>query len=166
MSRTMCLSTHHRKYSEARYQPAAPPPARTKVLRRILVVDKSSDLRLLYADALSSPACRVDVAEHGASAWAALQLHRYHLLITENELPNLTGNELLKKLRAARMDLPVVIVVESLPAREPLRRPLLPCAATLLKPFVLDALLDTVNNLIQLDGLQADTEALVEKASG
>jgi DNA-binding NtrC family response regulator len=155
MSRTMCLSTLHRKYSDARYQPAAPPPARTKFLRRILVVDKSSDLRLLYADALSSPFCRVDVAENGASAWAALQIHRYHLLITENELPNLTGHELLEKLRSARMDLPVVIVVENLPVREAPRGPLLPCAATLLKPFALDDLLDTVKILIQVDALKA-----------
>ncbi len=92
-----------------------------------------------------------DVAEPGASAWAALQARHYHLLITENELPNLTGNELLEKLRSAGMDLPVVLVAESLPAHESARHPSIPCAATLLLPFALDALLDTVKDLIRAE---------------
>jgi DNA-binding NtrC family response regulator len=132
----------------------APPANGSDFPWRILVVEKNSDLRLLFTDALAGPGCRVDVAEHGASAWAALQVRRYHLLITENELPNLTGNELLEKLRSAQMDLPVVIVAESLPAHELARHPPIPCAATLLLPFALDALLDTVKNLIKTEELR------------
>ncbi|HTA30169.1 MAG TPA: response regulator, partial [Candidatus Cybelea sp.] len=147
MSKIVCPSTHDHGHSAARDQ-AAPPPARTNFPWRILVVDKSSDLRLLYADALSSPACRVDAAEHGASAWAALQARHYHLLITENELPDLAGNKLLEKLHSARKDLPSVIFVESLPAREPAQNPSLPRTPTLLKPFALEALLDAVKNAL------------------
>ena len=124
-------------------------PARTNSPCRILVVDQSSDLRLLYADALTRPGCRVDVVENGAAAWAALQTRRYNLLITENEMPNLIGDELLKKLCSARMELPVVIVAESLPTHEPARNLSRPCTAMLLKPFALDALVDTVRGVLR-----------------
>jgi CheY-like chemotaxis protein len=150
MSKTMCRAMNKNKNSHAVEPPGAPRPGRTNSPCRILVVDRNSDLRVLYADALAGPACRVDVVEEGGAAWAALQAHRYHLLITENELPNLTGEELIKKLRSARMDLPVVIVAGNLPAEEPARNPSLPCAATLLKPFALDALLDTVKKVLAI----------------
>ena len=117
--------------------------------RHILVVDEDRDLCRLYADALTRPGYCVDAAEDGAAGWAALQASRYHLLITENDLPNLTGVELVRKLRAARMALPVVMAAERLPAEELVRNPSLQLAATLLKPFTVDALLDTVTNVLR-----------------
>src|ERR1700722_547152 len=117
-------------------------------LYRILVVDQNSDLRLLYTDALAGPRCRVDVAENGAAVWAALKPRRYHLLLTENEPPNLTGNELIAKRRSALMDLPVVMAAGGRPMHKALRNASLPFAATLWKPFDLDALLETVKNVL------------------
>jgi DNA-binding NtrC family response regulator len=154
MSKTMYGVVNKSKNGWSSEPASPPPPGRADFPCRILVVDRNSDLRLLFADALAGPGCRVDVAEPGASAWAALQARRYHLLITENELPNLTGNELLEKLRFAGMDLPVIIVAESLPAHAAARHTSIPCAATLLLPFALDALLDTVKNLIKTEEIR------------
>ena len=116
---------------------------------RILVVDEDSDLRLLYAFALGRPGYDVDGAEDGAAGWDALQSSHYNLLITENELPYLTGLELVKKLRAARMALPVVMASGRLPAHELAQHPSLRLAATLLKPFAIDALLNTVETVLR-----------------
>jgi DNA-binding response OmpR family regulator len=149
MSKHRCRTMDKNKNSRADAAAGAPTSGRTNSGCRILVVDKSSDLQLLYTDALAGPGCHVDVAEDGAAAWEALQTHRYNLLITENELPSLTGDELLKKIRSARMDLPVVIVAEQFPEHEPARPPSVPGAATLFKPFALDALLDTVKNVLR-----------------
>ncbi len=117
---------------------------------RILVVDEDSDLRLLYADALARPGYYVEVAEDGAAGWEALQANRYNLLITENDMPRLTGVELVRKVRAARMDLPVVMAAGRLPTHELALDPSLQLAATLLKPFAVDALLDTVRNVLRV----------------
>jgi CheY-like chemotaxis protein len=149
MSKTIHGVMNKNKISQVVAPAGAPVPSWTNSPCRILVVDQNSDLRLLYTDALAGPGCRVDVAEDGAAAWEALQAHRYHLLITENELPKLTGDELIKKLRSARMDLPVIIVAGCLPGHGPAGNPSLPCAATLWKPFALDALLDTVKNVLR-----------------
>lgn len=116
---------------------------------RILVVEEDSHLRLLYADVLAGPGYSVDVAEDGAAAWEALRANGYDLLITEHELPMLTGVELVTKLRAARMAMPVVMAAARLPTFELARNPSLQLAATLTKPFAVEALLDTVKEVLR-----------------
>jgi DNA-binding response OmpR family regulator len=122
-------------------------PARSTC--RILAVDADHDLRTLYAEALAGIGCEVHLAGDGRAAWEAIQANRYKLLITEHELPNLTGVELVAKLRAARMALPVVMAAGRLPVHELARNPSLQLAAMLLKPFAVDALLDTVKNVLR-----------------
>jgi len=115
---------------------------------RILVVDEDSDLCRLYSTVLARPGCHVDVAQGGEAAWQALQANQYSLLITENEMSDLTGVELVKTLRAAHMTLPVVMAAGRLPLYELARNPSLQLAATLSKPFVVDELLDAVKKVL------------------
>jgi len=137
------------KAPQAGARARAPRQGPTSSSHRILVVDEDRDLRRLYAEALAGLGYRVDAAEDGAAGWQALKANRYHLLITEHELPALTGVELVKMLRAARMALPVVMAAGRLPTHELARNPSLQLAATLSKPFALDALLHTVNNVLR-----------------
>jgi len=129
-------------------------PARTLVqyqanLRhRILVIDQDRDLRLMYTDALARPGYHVDAAEDGAVGWEALQVNRYNLLITENDMPRLTGVDLVRKLHSARMGLPIIMAAERLPTDELARNPLLQLAATLSKPFYISQLLETVKTVL------------------
>lgn len=122
----------------------------TNSTNHILVVDEDRDLRLLYSDVLAGGGYRVDFAEDGAAAWEMLQTEAYDLLITEHAIPKLTGVELIKKLRAARMALPVVMAAGRLPTQELTRDPVLQLAAMLWKPFTVDALLETVNEVLRL----------------
>jgi DNA-binding response OmpR family regulator len=126
----------------------AQPPGPAHSARRILVVDEDHDLRQLYADALASSGYRVDLAADGAAGWEELQLNCYHLLITEHDMPRLTGVQLVKKLRAARMALPVVLAAARLPAYDLAQNPALQFAATLEKPFSVDELLATVERVL------------------
>jgi DNA-binding response OmpR family regulator len=103
----------------------------------------------LYADALARPGYYVDAAEDGAAGWEALQVNRYNLLITEHEMPKLTGVELVRKLRASRMALPVVMAAQRLPTDELARDPSLQLAAMLPKPFYISQLLETVKGVLR-----------------
>src|ERR1035441_6822218 len=80
---------------------------------RILVVDDEPDIRRLNAEVLKSSGYEVDTAEDGKAGWQALQAvthapDSYDLLITDHNMPELSGLALVKKLRAARMALPVI----------------------------------------------------------
>ena len=116
---------------------------------RILVVDDDSDLRRLYAEVLARPGYHVDAAEDGAAGWEAIQASNYNLLITENNLPKLTGVELVRKLRAARLAVPVVMAAVRLPTLELDQNPPLRLAALLSKPFYLSELLQTVRAVLR-----------------
>jgi DNA-binding response OmpR family regulator len=115
---------------------------------RILVVDEDHDLRRLYAEALVRPGYHVDTAEDGAAALKALRTNQYQLLITEHSLPTLTGVELVKSLRAARMPLPVIMAAARLPIQELAQNPSLQPVAVLPKPFYLSQLLETVRAVL------------------
>jgi len=133
---------------------------------RILVVDPDTDIRRLYAEVLSGTGYEVDLVPNAATGWKALRAKRYHLVITEHELPDLTGTELIKNLRSARIDVPVVLAAASFPMRDLMRNPSLQLAATLLKPFGMDTLLHAVKSA--LNGTSAgpdDLSGVFRKAS-
>jgi two-component system sensor histidine kinase and response regulator WspE len=146
--------------SQAGETASAPHQRLTGAARRILVVDEDRDLRQLYTEALAGLGCHVDAAQDGTAGWEALRANRYQLLITEHEMPNLTGIELVKMLRAARMALPVVMAARRLPTHELTRNPSLQLAATLTKPFALDTLLDTVRNVLRTADTSGEQVAL------
>jgi DNA-binding NtrC family response regulator len=114
------------------------------------VVDDESTMRMLLTVVLVNSGYHVESAEDGAVAWEALQSKPYDLLITDHNMPKISGVELVKNLRSARMALPVVMVAGILPEDELAQNPSLKLAATLSKPFALADLLDTVTNALQV----------------
>ena len=108
------------------------------------MVDDDGDLRRLSAEVLISSGYQVDAAEDGEAGWEALQARNYDLLITDNDMPNLSGLELVKKLHSARMALPVILASGTLPIWDES----LQLAAMLPKPFSIDELLGTVKEVL------------------
>jgi DNA-binding response OmpR family regulator len=120
--------------------------------QHILVVEDDVCLRQASLTVLIRSGYDVDAAEDGAAGWAALKVDTYDLLITDNHMPRLTGIGLLKKLRLARMALPVIMATGALPQEEFTRYPWLQPAATLLKPFTIAKLLETVKEVLRATG--------------
>ncbi|MGD0744989.1 MAG: response regulator [Verrucomicrobiota bacterium] len=117
--------------------------------QRILVVDDDSLIRHLNTTVLIHSGYEVDTAEDGAAAWEALQVKDFNLLITDHSMPRMTGVELVKKLRSARMSLPVILATGTLPLEELDRNPELQLAAMLPKPFTVKELLKTVRVVLR-----------------
>jgi DNA-binding response OmpR family regulator len=64
-------------------------------------------------------------------------------------MPKLTGVELVRKLRSARMALPVILATGKLPTEALTQNPSLQLAALLPKPFSIDELLETVRTVLR-----------------
>jgi DNA-binding response OmpR family regulator len=126
-----------------------PTQGQTNPPQHILVVEDDSDLRQLSASVLIRFGYRVRAAEDGAAGWEALNADSYDLLITDHNMPRLTGVELVKKLRSARMALPVILATGHLPTEELCQNPSLQLAAMLPKPFSVDELLQTVRAVLR-----------------
>lgn len=111
---------------------------------RILVVEDDATIRVLNARLLIRCGYAVDAAEDGLAGWDALQANNFDLLITDHDMPRLTGLELVKKVRLARMPLPIILASADLPTEELSQYPWLRLSATLQKPYSPYQLLDTV----------------------
>jgi DNA-binding response OmpR family regulator len=115
----------------------------------ILVVEDEANIRKANTEVLTDSGYHVDGAEDGAIAWSILQLKRYHLVVTDNKMPKVTGVELLKKLHAARMGVLVIMTTGILPEEQFALYPWIRPAAVLLKPYTLVELLDTVKKVLR-----------------
>jgi len=122
---------------------SAPTQSPANPYNRILVVDDDADIRQVNADVLSRFGYQTETAADGAAAWEALRANGYDLLITDNNLPQVSGVELVKKVRSARMTLPVILASRTLSTEELDRNPWLQPFATLVKPFASGPLLET-----------------------
>jgi DNA-binding response OmpR family regulator len=131
---------------------------------RILVVEDDGDIRRLNTEALLRSGYRVDAAVDGDAGWEALQAGSYDLLITDNSMPKLTGLELLKKLRTARVFLPVIMATGAPPVHEFAESPWLVPDATLVKPYTIPELLATVRTVLR--ATESDRKAIKPEPIG
>jgi DNA-binding response OmpR family regulator len=141
MKETQVLPTRESASTPVRSHPSPP--------HRILVVEDDIYIRQLSTESLSLCGYHVDAAEDGAVAWDALQLNRYDLVVTDNNMPKVSGVELIKKLHAAHMALPVIMATGILPEEEFTRYPWLQPAASLVKPYTIAELLGTVREVLR-----------------
>jgi DNA-binding NtrC family response regulator len=125
------------------------PPDQSGLRRRILLAAEPGDLRQLVVEVLVDAGYRVEVAEDGAAAWAALQQpDGYDLLITDQFLPKLSGVELAKKIHLAQMTLPVIMATKIMPTWEFALHPCLQSVKMLRIPYSNTKLLGMVRNTL------------------
>jgi DNA-binding response OmpR family regulator len=97
----------------------------------------------------------VDTAEDGKAGWEALHAVRhapenYDLLITDHNMPGLTGLALIKKLRDASMPLPVIMATGALSPEVLVDRySWLQSVVILRKPYSAEQLLGTVEAVLR-----------------
>jgi DNA-binding response OmpR family regulator len=127
------------------------PAPQSRPAYRILVVEDDPNIRQLNTEALTQSGYEVDAAEDGAMAWNALRQTNYDLLITDQRMPRVSGLELLTKLRAARLSLPVIMATGTVPEAIFSRQPWLKPEAVLLKPYTIPELLSLVTTVLQAD---------------
>lgn len=115
---------------------------------RILYVDDEPQLRRIGELVLAQSGYDVDTAADGVEGWDALQHAHYNLLITDNNMPRLTGLELATNARLAGMRLPILITSGSLSLLHDSTCAWLGFAAFLSKPFSSGALVDAVEQVL------------------
>jgi chemosensory pili system protein ChpA (sensor histidine kinase/response regulator) len=111
-------------------------------------VDDEPHLRRLGALALVQSGYDVDTAADGAEGWDALQHAHYNLLITDNDVPRLTGLELAANARLAGMRLPILMTSSSPGLLHDPACARLGLAAFLAKPFASGTLIETVEQVL------------------
>ena len=128
--------------------PSAPPPSGSKPSYRVLVVDDEKAVRNVHLELLTAAGYEVVAVADGALAWDAIQTQHFDLMITDNSMPKVTGVELINKLIAANIRLPVIMATGALPQHEFRRSPWLNDTAVLEKPVSNSVLLSMVEKAL------------------
>lgn len=111
---------------------------------RILYAEDDASTRYSVKLMLGRAGYTVDAAADGAEAWSALQGKAYDLLITDNQMPHLKGVDLIRRVRRAKLELPIILASSN--ASE---LPWTNCDALLPKPFTVEELLSVVSGVLR-----------------
>jgi DNA-binding NtrC family response regulator len=113
-------------------------------------VDDDEDTQFLQARVLASAGYNVTAVADGEEAWAALLTRRFDLLLADHNMPRLCGLDLVARMRAAGMTLPVIINSGCLDLGEAPDYPHLDLAAVLQKSCHFTEILDAVRQILPL----------------
>jgi CheY-like chemotaxis protein len=117
---------------------------------RILVAEDEGLAAMAIEDELLSHGYEVVVAPDGQAAVEAASRQPPDLLLTDLRMPRLDGTGLIRALRAARPDLPVVVMTGYAPAlgQDAFRREGEAPVILFSKPLDMDAVLATLRRLL------------------
>jgi DNA-binding response OmpR family regulator len=124
------------------------PPSPPHLDQRILFVAEDCELRQLHAEVLTDAGYEVEVAEEVVSAWAALKLHSFDLMIADHDLTGIDAIGLARRLRSVGYTVPVIVAIQTLPTWESPQYPWLLKAIKLFKPYSVDQLLWAVKKAL------------------
>ena len=117
----------------------------------VLCADDDPALRFTVAKLLTRAGYEVTTVKDGAEAWEALQVERFDLLITDQEMPRLDGLGLVAKARLHGLRLPAILVTGSFEALAQADYPRF--TAALLKPCSGNQLLKAVEHALSPETL-------------
>ena len=118
---------------------------------RVLVVDDSISTRALIGRTLADAGHDVAEATDGLQALEALSDGTFDVLVTDQWMPNMTGLELVRAVRAHPLHSQLPILAVTTDAEEDVRDAVLAAGASacILKPFGPRELLHTVSQLAE-----------------
>jgi DNA-binding response OmpR family regulator len=117
---------------------------------RVLLVDDENLVRIMCARGLKARGHMVIAVADGEDAWEQLQAEEFDLLITDHKMPRLTGLNLIKRIRTAKMTVPSILISGNMPSDEPDLHALIQPGQFLQKPFDIESLIGVVNGLVRI----------------
>ena len=115
---------------------------------KILFADDEPAIRRVAAMALSRAGYNVTTVANGHAAWKLLEIDTFDLLITDNQMPQMTGEELVFKVREYGLGLPIIVAASQLEFFLNTDNDWLQVAQLLQKPFGLIKLMRAVERVL------------------
>ncbi|MEO5345550.1 MAG: response regulator [Magnetococcus sp. YQC-9] len=149
------LSRVNRLVKSGRYEAARP--------ERILIVDDSAVIRGMMLTALRSHGLSADSVEHGVAALAKLCEKRYHLMISDYDMPHMNGLDLCMKVRqepSPWQKMPIIFVTARDTKQDEVRVKSLGIQAFITKPFNADRFMAEIERVLSEEHLARQNRKL------
>ena len=134
----------------------------SKGTKRILVVDDELSVREILAEGLEAFGFETGMAADAEEAMAMLEGQRYHLLLTDIDMPGRSGIDLMNDAKAQSPDLDVVMVTGVVDAKTAIKAIREGASDYLTKPFNLEEVQIVVDRTLEKRRLIAENRSYQE----
>jgi two-component system NtrC family response regulator len=132
---------------------------------KILVVDDDASFRRVLEYQLKEAGYSVACAADGKKALDLFFEHPFDAVLTDLDMPQLSGNELLRQIKKQSPDIPVIVITGFATVDSAVDAMKAGAFHYLTKPLNRDALLHTLRNALEFAGLVSENRNLREAVS-
>jgi len=134
-------------------------------MSKILIIDDERSIRNTLKEILEYENYSVELAEDGKTALNLISKHKYDIILSDIKMPKMDGLELLSKITAMSLDVPIVMIsghgnIDT--AVESIKKG---AYDFIEKPLDLNRLLITIRNAMDKSNLITETKVLKRKVS-
>ena len=115
--------------------------------KHVLIVDDTKNIRLMLTKCLELDGYRVDSASNGQEGLDAILGGQYDLIFLDIKLPELSGTEVLRRMRSAGIQTPVIVITAYPTIKNAVECTRLGVVSYLQKPFTAERLKNLMNDL-------------------
>jgi len=133
---------------------------------RALVVDDDDALLRVHARVLTSHGYRVETAHDGSAAERALQAASFDVILSDIDMPTMTGIELLERVRTHDLDVPVVLITGNPSVETAIKAVERGVLRYLVKPIELQTLVKVAGDAVRLHRLAKAKRQALDLAGG
>lgn len=135
-------------------------------MQRILVVDDDKDICLVLSKFLSKNNYAIDVANTGEDGLRSLRANDYDLILCDYKLPDLTGVELLQKIKVLNLTVAVIIITGYSDVKTAVETFRYGANDYITKPLYPDELLVTIRETISKNQSKAEAQSATSTTRG
>ncbi len=142
-------------------------------MKTVLVVDDTKNIRILLSTCLELEGYRVLTASNGKEALELFEKEKLDLAFLDIKMPELSGTEVLKRIRDQGIETPVIIITAFATVKNAIECTRMGAVAYLQKPFTADKILHVLEELklkeqqekeqLEQENLEAQVRKLVEE---
>lgn len=133
-------------------------------MSRILVADDTKNIRMMITTFFEIQGDEVIEATNGKEAMDIFQNQQFDIAFLDIKMPEISGTEVLRRIRAKGINTPVVIMTAFATVKNAVECTKLGAVAYLQKPFTTDRLKTTLNEFTSLKCENDDINDLVNQA--
>jgi len=133
---------------------------------RVLVVDDDDALLRIHARALVNKGYQVETAPDGSAAALALESSSFDVILSDIDMPGMNGIQLLERVRARDLDVPVVLITGSPRVDTAIRAIEQGALRYLVKPVGLEVLVKVAGDAVRLHRIAKAKRQALDLAGG